>query len=424
MVYCAKLDITAENYFAIKSFSNLIDKNKNYNLSYYSQNSEISFTLKTIMLEKTENSWMDVSIGMKFFSVDNSSKVINSFYLKELSDFYQGKSSIFIPNKAYIKIHNFIKDNIIATFGKQPYTLSHGLVLSDNGKGLDGIKLDFINKMFFDTIETFYFRVNNSFTNINVSEDIYGLTFNKSFGDGIWQIYGISNKNYGRTPDISFYSDKNNKFFYGISYYLDKNNIKYSCEFAVEKGHSYLNNNKISHNAYALFTSAQWQTRLPTLGKTNTRFNYIKSSGNSASVFKENRAFYSPFSRKYNGFEKYGLGEIYKASTYDTIKTSDTLNGLPDGLSGINAINIGIDIPYKKGILSLDYFNYQAAQSSNPNKSIFLGYETDIKYTIKMGGKTSLYILYSIFTPKSAIIQEFKEIESTKLFSINIQAWF
>ncbi len=420
--YAAKLDITADNYFSLKSFSNLINENKNYNLTYYSNNSAISFTLKNINLEQTDNSWMDVGLGFRFISVEESSKTIDSIYLRDLYDYY-GKSSYLYADKAYVKIYNFAYDGVIATFGKQPYTVASGLVLSDNFRGLDGAKFEIIDKYFMDSLDLFYFRSNNFFSDSNAPENIYGISANKSFGDGIWQIYYVKEKNSDQTKDISFNSKETNKNFFGVSYYLDKNNITYSSEFALQKGNSKdLSDNTINHNAYALNLKAGWKMNIPKFGKTNARFNYIKSSGNSSSSFKENKAFYSPFSKLYEGYERTGLGEIYKASAFNASKTSDTLNGLPEGLSGITAAGMGIDILKSKGVISIDYFGYKATQSTSLNKGISLGTELDIKYSLKLGEKASFYVVYATFSPKSALNAQ--GIKSTKLFSINVKAKF
>lgn len=421
--YGAKLDITAENSFSVKSFSNLINDGRNYNLSYYSNNSSIYFTLKNINLEKTDNSWMDASLGFRFVSADQSSKTLNSIYLNELYIYNSKNPSYIYSDRAYVKIYNFIYNDVIASFGKQPYKLSSGLVLSDNSKGLDGFKLELINKFFSDVIDIFYFRVNNNFTDEKIPENIYGFSFNKSFGDGIWQLYYLKNSNSKTTQDISFISKKADKNFFGISYLLDKNNILYSSEFALQKGNSKdITGNTIKHNAYALNVNALWKMNIPKIGKTSTRFNYLKSSGNSSTNFKENKAFYSPFSERYDGYERKGLGEIFKASAFDAFKTSNTLNGFPDGLSGITVASMGFDIQRSKSLISVDYFGYKATQTTVSSKSLSLGTELDIKYSLNMGEKAVFYIVYAVFSPKSAI--KSTETKSTKLFSINIKARF
>lgn len=421
-IFAAKLDITLENKTSIKSFSNLIDNSKNYNLSYITQNSDLSFTLKNINLEKTDNSQMDVSFGIKYTSIENSSKVINSLYIGSLYDFYKNYN-YFIPYKAYIKIYNFLKNDVTLIFGRQNYELGNGITLSDNSRGINGIRFELLNKIYCDFIELFYFRDKHPYT--NNFENISGLSLNKSFGDGIWQVYILNNKNNNPAKDINFDALKTNKNFYGISYQLDKNKIKYVSEFSIEKGYSNDTlNKKINHHAYSLMVGAKWQTNLPVIGLSSTRLNFLKSSGNRTNTFKENKSFYSPFSKRYIGFERYGLGEIYKASVWDSSKTSNTVSGLPDKLNGLTTINLGFDFPYSKGIFSFDYFNYKATETTDPNLSTFLGSEIDLKYTIDLSKKASFYLIYSVFSPKSAIIQNSKDIKSTKLLSINIKASF
>ncbi len=422
-IYSAKLDILADLDSSFKSFSNLIDKDKNYNLNYFTQTSELVFTLKNINLEKTENSWMDLQIGFFSTSIQSSSKTINSLYINDLYNFYDRKNSVFIPNKAFIKIHNFLKDNIILSFGKQSYTLSSGMVISDNRKGLNGIKIELLNQFYSDTIELFYFRPENYLFEEKPSDNLFGASFYKSFGDGMWQIYFVKEKNDELSKEIFFESKKTNKVFYGISYNLNQNNITYFSDFVLQKGYSInISNKKIKHNAYALNLKALWNMKLPKLGKVDAKFNFIKSSGNSSNSFSENRAFYSPYSLRFNGFERVGAGEIYKAGFFDTHKTTSTLTGINDDLSGFNIYGFGIDIPQKENKISFDYFAYKATNSITKNKSVFLANEYNIKYTINLSKKASFSIIYCSFSPKSTLNPN--NLKTTKLFSISIKTGF
>lgn len=422
--FAAKLDISSENNFSIKSFENLINQNKNYNLSYYNLNSQFSFALKNITLEETDNSWMDASVGFKYFSIDSSSRTLNSLYIKEFNQFYQNDNPYyFFVDKAYIKVYNFIYNDIVATFGRQPYTLSMGNVLSDNSEGLNGVRLEFLNKLKMDSIDFLYFRENNPYSEENISENIYGVSLNKSFGDGLWNLYYIANSNNGKTKDISFDSNKTDKKFSGISYLINSENISYTSEFSLEKGNSKdISGKNINHNAYSLSINATWKMEIPRFGNSNARFVYLKSSGNPNSTFTENKAFYSPYSKRFNGYERIGVGEIYRASIFDTSKTSDTLNGLPDGLSGITTVGFGADLIKGKRTISLDYFGYKATQAFNSDSGQSLGTEFDIKYSFDMGEKLNFYLVYATFSPKSGIKKP--DIKSTKLFSLNIKARF
>lgn len=425
LLYCAKLDISADSSFSLKTYSNLIDKNKNYDLTYINQNSSLNFTVKNIALEDTDNSFMDISLGLKFFSIDDSSKIINSAYISSINNFYDNKSSVFFPDKAYIKIYNFLFNDVVATFGRQPYTLSKGVVISDNGRGFDGIKVDILNKFYIDDISLFYFRPYQMFNGISkVYDNLFGLSLKKSFGDGVWNIYSVINTNSDITNDISFNAEKTNKQFYGISYVLDRNDISYFSELAFEKGSSDdITGKRIDNNGYAILTGANWKMTLPIFKKVNTRFTRLNSSGNpSNSGFTENKAFYSPYSKRYNGYERDGLGSIYSAGIFDVSKTSDTLNGMPDGLSGLCVNNLGVDF-YYKGTFSIDFFDYKANKSMTLGPKI-LGSEIDLKYSFVFGKRAMFSITYATFNPNGLLKQGKSDLKSTNLFSVNIKASF
>jgi len=99
-----KLDINMYNYFSVKSLNSIPNESKKYNLSYFTQNSYLSFTLKNIPLEKYDSD-MDISIGMRFMSINQSSKTLNSLYINELYRYYDSKNNFFYPDKAFIIFH-------------------------------------------------------------------------------------------------------------------------------------------------------------------------------------------------------------------------------------------------------------------------------------------------------------------------------
>lgn len=408
-LFAAKLDITSNINSSIKSFSNLINENKSYNLSYITNSASVSFTLKNIVLEKTSDSTMDISINFKTYTINDSSEVLNSLYIKDIYEFYR-INTVFI-NKAYTRIYKFPYPCATLTFGKMPYKLAKGLVLSDNDRGVDGLKLDLTSKLFADIIEFFYFKTNNQ-SSINT----LGFSYNISFGDGIWQFYGVNIKtDESKEPTNTF--EKTNRNYYGFSYFIDKNNITYSFEFAKQKGKSYLSNSSKDDDAYALKINSSWFTKLPILGHTKARAGYFKSSGGENQ--SKNKTFYSYLTDRFSDFDYKGIGTIYKASVYGLSKASDTTSGLPQGIYGIKTVNVGIDIALKRNItLSFDYFKHKAFQSQSSDN---IGKEYTSTLTSKLSEKTSLSLIFSEFSPQGILkLNQTK----TRAFLINIKAGF
>jgi len=416
----AKLDISAEAKTNTKSYENLINSNYQKNLSYFSQDAEISFTVKKINLEKTENSDMDISVGIKAIGIDKSSKVINSIQLSEGINRYPAINNAII-NQSFIRINNFYKEGIIATFGRQKYTLGQGLVLSDNDLGFTGIKIE--NKRFLklDNTEAFLWRETKN-------ENIYtitGINLSKNWGDGTWQTYYVSQYSGETEKEIGWTAKKRNKKFTGIRYFISKNQINFDGEFVTQRGNAQkINGENVDYKSYAFLMRGEWYQKTPILGKTKTRLSYSKSSGNPSSVSNKDSAFYPDFSLRFNGFEHTGTGYIFSANIFDTLKTSNTINGLPDGLSGLNTVNIGFDFPYKKLWLSVDYLIYKAAQNIYDNGNTKLGIEWDIKASWPMSEKIDFNIIYANFKPQGALLPSNSKYKNTKLFSFNIIAKF
>lgn len=424
-LFSVTLDISADNNFAIKTYSNLIYSNKNYNLSYYTENASIKFSVKDIVLEKFETSKMDIAIGFKLISIDNSTRTINSPYNSSAVSFYENKNNTLFSNVAYVKIYDFLYEDVIAFFGRQDYKLASGILFSDNQKGLTGMRINILNRLYMDKIELAYFR-NYQINQTNSNPDNISLiSLDKSIRDGNWTLYALYQKNSGITDDILYTFKETNKIYYGASYTVKKNKIYFLGDFCLEKGNSKdLNNNTITHNAYALYTRGEWTQKLPLIGKTRTWLTYLKSSGTRDLNSKENKTFYSYYSQRYNGYEREGLGEIFKSGVYDTVKTSNTITGLPDNLNGLTTVNLGFDFPFKKGIISFDYYSYKATETTNPALSKYIGTEFDIKYTIPFGKRAKLYLIYASFNPESALKYSNQSLKSSKLFSINIEANF
>lgn len=399
-----KLDIISEINPSINSYNNLIANNKNYNLSYFTNTASLSFTLKKIPLEKTD-SYMDISIGFAAYTINSSSKTINSLYLRDLNEYKE----LFL-NKAFLKIDKFGYEDFILYFGKMPYQSGNGILISDNGKGLDGIKLDIGGLLFSDKVEFFYFKT-HSFSDI----DIFGTSYNKSLGDGIWQIY-ISNINSKNSKEPLSYFTKTARIYYGISYNLNKDNIFYSVDFIKQTGNSKKINSKLIDEAYAFKIEASWIMKLPLLRYTKTKAGYLKSSGGENQ--RKNKTFFSHTSKRTDGFNWIGLGNIYKAFSWGIAKTSNTLSGLPDNDSGIDALNVALEIPIKK--ISFLSFEFTRLKTTNSSISNDIGNEFAMKFINTLSKRLKLEVIYSSFNPKG----QYKSLKSTNAIILSAKAEF
>ena len=149
------------------------------------------------------------------------------------------------------------------------------------------------------------------------------------------------------------------------------------------------------------------------------RLAYGKSSGNSGDVTDKDKAFMPTFGHRFKGVEREGFGEIAGASLYDILQTSATPNGLPNGVSGLNIINLGADMPYKKLALSVDFYKFRASQNIN-KESIQIGSEWDLKASYPMGDGLRLKAVYAVFKPMSL----YPQTTPIKLVSMSLTAKF
>ncbi len=410
-LHSARLDIKSDINTSVKSFSNLIYESKNYNLSYIKSNIDLLFTLKDIVLEKTKQSYADVSVGFRAFTISQEN-LSSKPYLKEIYDFY-GNKNTFFPHQAYITIKNFLYPNWTFTSGRLPYTLSNGVVFSDNSKGIDGFKIDITNRFAIDTIEIFYFRAFYE-SNYNLS----GITLNKSLGEGVWQIYLLKSiSGLENTPFLSY--TKTDKTYKGISYSIDTKKLSYSFEFVNEGGKSTLTSAKrIKKLAYAFNLKALWNLQMPVVGKIKARSEYLKSSAGTTT--QKDKTFYSPFSKRFCGFERCGVGEIIASSPWSVIRTSQTITGLPTTMAaGIRTFRIGFDMPIQKYIFSYDFYRYRTTSFLSSKE---IGKEHSIKLSHNLSEKTSFSLIYSKFKPEGLL--KTTSIKNTSLISFEIKTSF
>ena len=63
-------------------------------------------------------------------------------------------------------------------------------------------------------------------------------------------------------------------------------------------------------------------------------------------------------------------------------------------------INLGADLPYKKLIISADFYRFNASQNSLGG-SLRIGKEWNFKAVYKMGEDLQLNAVYAVFSPSS-----------------------
>jgi len=189
------------------------------------------------------------------------------------------------------------------------------------------------------------------------------------------------------------------KKFTGIRYFLNYNQLNFDGEFILQRGSAKeAGGGTTGYTGYAFLIKGLWSQDIAFFGTSKMRLAYGKSSGNSGTVNGKDKVFLPTFGHRFKGIERDGFGEIAGASLYDIIQTSATINGLPNGVSGLNVINLGADLPYKKITLAVDFYKFRAAQNINKG-SVQLGSEWDIKAFYPLGEGLRLKAVYAVFNP-------------------------
>lgn len=411
--HAVKLDLFSNLEIKAANYSNLIDGSQQSKLPYYSENAELGFIIRSIGLEKTKKSSMDVGIVLNSIGTGASTNTIRSSLFQDALYRYPENNGSPFLSRTYIKVYKFLDKDITATFGRQEFMLGQGIILSDDNLGFPGIRLEF-NKLYKSLKGDFFvFRIwdETRFTKI------FGASFYLPSDEGLWQFYYLKDNDGSPVQESGFNVNTRIKNFTGIRYFLSRGQLSFDGEFIQQTGKATkTSGGNINYEGHAFMMKGSWRQKMGFLGKVKARLAYGKSSGNSSAVADTDKMFLPTFGHKYKGIERDGYGAIMAASLYDTIKTSNTANGLPDGVSGLNIINFGIDFPYKKLLLSIDFLKFRAAQNIL-GSSLQVGSELDLVAVYPMSENLSFKAVYATFTPQAVYTPL---TEKTKLLSFSV----
>ena len=418
-VHAVKLDLFSNLEIKAANYSNLISNQTQNKQSYYSENANLGFIIKNIQLEKMRDSSMEVGLVLRSLGTGAST---NTVYGQQFSDAlgrYPSNNGNLFLSRAYVNIYKFMDKNMTATFGRQEFTLGQGITLADDTLGFPGARLEF-NKLYKSLKGDFFvFRIWDA----TRFSKIFGGSFYLPSDEGLWQFYYFSENDGCLTQESGFAVNSRTKSFTGIRYFLSRGQLSFDGEFVRQGGKAVkTGGGNIDYTGHAFMMKGSWRQKMGFLGKVKARLAYGKSSGNSSAVTDTNKMFMPTFGHKYKGFERDGYGAIMGASLYDTIQlSSGTANGLPGGVSGLNIINFGMDFPYKKLRLSVDFLKFRAAQNTSSGGSLQIGSEMDIKATYPMGENLSLKAVYATFSPQGVYAPLTKTV---KLISFSILGKF
>lgn len=390
-----KLDLSADLELKAANYSGLIYGAQRNSQSFFAENATLGFVIKDIRLEKTPQSTMDVGIVLQSIGPNASSTTVSGPQFSSIAERLPNTDGSPFIRGAYVKIYKFLNPNITATLGRQDFTLGQGIALSSNDLGFPGGRLEINNVFYGIKTDLFFFRPLNHSRYVR----IYGASAFYPGNEGLWQVYHFWEQDGFASQDILFDTVSKTKKFTGLRYVLTQKNLAFDGEAVIQRGAA--NNTDGStgnYEAHAFMLKGSWMQNISIFGRSKVRLGYGRSSGNVQASSDTDKAFFPDFGGRFNGLERDGYGAIAGASLYDILKTSDTVNGLPDGLSGLNIINIGLDLPYKKLMLSADLYKFRASQNS-AGGSIQVASEWDLKVSYSLSENLRLTAVYAVLTP-------------------------
>jgi len=411
-----KLDLSSEINIKASNYQHIMYGSDRNSQAVYCENATLGFVIKDLRLEKTPDSKMDVGVVLRSAGVGAASDTVKVPQFQDGINRLPNTNGTPFVKEAYVKIYRFMRPNITATIGRQTFTLGQGMTLSDDGLGMPGAKIEAQDLLLKRVkAEAFFFR---PFKDLRYYK-VYGASVYYPSNEGLWHIYHFWEKEDGSGSELLYDTISKTKKFTGLRYFLNYNALDFDGELVLQRGQAKTAGGTIDYAAHAFLIKGDWNQNLGFFGRSRVRLAYGRASGNPSAPAGTDKAFFPTFGRKYDGIERSGFGAIAGATLYDTIKTSSTLNGLPYGVSGLNVINLGADLPYKKLIISADFYRFKASQNISGG-SLQIGSETDLKAVYKMGEDLQLNAVYAVFTPLSLYTQT----TPVKLVSAAVSARF
>lgn len=393
--HATKLDLSSNVEVKAANYQNLVYGDSRNSQSLFSENATLGFVIKDIKLEKTPASTMDVGIVLQSIGPGASTNTLSSPQFADAAARLPNANGTPYVRNAYVKIYKFMKPNITATLGRQDFVLGQGITLSGGDLGLPGGRLEIENAFKRLKLDVFAFRPFKT----NRYLTVLGGTVYYPAAEGLWQVYHFWEKDSDGGQDILFNAVNKTKKFTGVRYFLSQKQLSFDGEAVIQRGEAKrVGGAAGKYEAHAFMLKGAWNQDITFFGPSRVRLGYGRSSGNPGYDSATDKAFFPSCGSKNRGLERNGYGAIAGASLYDIIKTSATANGLPNGVSGLNVINIGADLPYKKLTLSFDLYKFRASKNANDG-SLQIASEWDLKASYPMGENLHLNAVYAVFTP-------------------------
>lgn len=347
----------------------------------------------------------------------------------------------FIEN-AYIKLTNVGEYPIDLILGKQPLMYGNGLIVCDNGVGMNALRLiarpeigiPFTRLRVPLTIDVFTAKTRDNF-NPDTDADIYGAVTGFSVKDNKVEVGYFEERDFTGTKYYQGTNEFDTRSI--VKNYMDvriTNTQKISSfgfEIAQQGGYvTQPNGNQITLGGMGYVLSGELIGEKTKLGKVRTKAEIAVCSGDSDPLsFNDDNSFAPTYTRRWDGLEPVGYGKMFAASPgFSAIP-------IPSAYSGINTLSLGVDFtPVYAWTFGVAYYLYSASHgvAGAPEASGFerlygaeftLGVEMDLSVKFLHSKYVEAGFTYSRYTPPNFSVY-WPKVEPATRYELEISARF
>lgn len=277
------------------------------------------------------------------------------------------QSMPFVEN-AYLKLINFDVYPVDIILGRQPLNYGTGLIIADNGIGYDALRLVVKYPEKFKT-ELFTAKVSENFISKS-DNDINALVVSGpyktvNFDVGLFNFKDYSGSLYEKFSSTDPFNTKSiSKQFYDFHFSQKvEDDFGWDAGISLEKGSVITDADRnISIDAYYYYFSGYHTAKTPRYGIYTSKVTVAGASGDDPSDDNRDGAFSPPFTKKFDGLERIGLGTLMAMSPYNSF-----MDIIRKNYSGLGVFSIGVESsPFYSWALGVDVFMYSASKSKYP----------------------------------------------------------
>jgi hypothetical protein len=382
--FCAAPSLSLDTEYRLQGLSY---PNLDYDIStstdaraYYVQ--RLRLTLKGSFIPDTE-----IITRIQAIGVVSSSATPADYDWQRAYPYPNTNFAPFVEN-AYINVKNLAGNPAELTIGRQPLEIGDGMIVSDNGSGMNAIRLGVTYPLKLHT-DLFTAKIKERYTDSS-DNDINGaiLTypfrkFNLEFGyfgqnDSSGTKYRQGTK-IGGTKSI-------NKQFYDFRLFDSGAWGTYSVEYAFQKGKiNPESGNGVDLNARGFIAKARLINERSRLGKVSGFGMLAATTGNKkvgitppAGEWNPTDEEFNPdFTKKYDGLMRTGWGNFFSATVLDSFFDVPTDKSGKDEIpnfSGFGTFGLGMDFsPWFGWTFGFAGFYYNAGTSYNKGAPVISG---------------------------------------------------